>query len=101
MAEYCAIELWVCFEMQLVSLIRFEREVGMVSLQQCPDLHRSPQGFQQRHAVGMEDKRHLLTYPVIHSTKTTKSVCLLVLMSLAVFVSVFVCISALKQVKEA
>jgi len=53
--EYCVIELWVCIETQLVRLIRFEREVGMVS-----DLHRSPQGFQQRNAVGMEDKRHLL-----------------------------------------
>lgn len=58
--KYCVIELWVCFETQLVRLIRFEMEVGMVSLQQCSDLHRSPQGFQQRHAVGMEDKRHLL-----------------------------------------
>ncbi len=85
-----------------MSLIRFEREVGLVSLQQCPDLHRSPQGFQQRHAAGMEDKRHLLAYPVIHSTKTTKSVCLLVLMSLVVCVPcVCVCVAALKQVKEA
>jgi len=33
--EYCVIELWVCIETQLVRLIRFEREVGMVS-----DLHR-------------------------------------------------------------
>lgn len=80
----------------------FEREVGKVSLQQWPDLHRSPQGFQQRHAVGTEDKRHLLAYPVTHSTKTTKSACLLVLMSLVVRVpSVCVCVAALKQVKEA